>query len=65
MSSTTHFEVYQDGIGEFRWRLQAGNSRIVADSGEGYDREVDCWKAVHEMRVWAETAYLNLEPRTT
>ena len=27
---------YQNAKGEWRWRLQAANGRIVADSGESY-----------------------------
>ena len=33
------FEIYRDAAGEWRWRLVAGNGRIVADSGEGYSRK--------------------------
>jgi uncharacterized protein YegP (UPF0339 family) len=33
---TVHF--YKDAAGEFRWRLQSENGRIVAESGEGYER---------------------------
>lgn len=29
-------EVYRDSAGEWRWRLKAGNGRIMADGGEGY-----------------------------
>ena len=29
-------EVYQDAVGDWRWRAKAGNGEIVADSGEGY-----------------------------
>ncbi|WP_440989242.1 YegP family protein [Haloarchaeobius baliensis] len=32
----THFEVFRDKAGEYRWRLVADNGRILADSGEGY-----------------------------
>lgn len=32
----THFEVFRDKAGEYRWRLVASNGRILADSGEGY-----------------------------
>ena len=28
------FTIYRDSAGGFRWRLQAGNNRIVADSGD-------------------------------
>ncbi len=30
------FELYKDGAGEYRWRLQAGNNKIIADSAKGY-----------------------------
>jgi len=36
------FRVYQDNGGYWRWRLFAGNNRIVADSGEGYVHKQDC-----------------------
>ncbi|WP_435346801.1 YegP family protein [Haloarchaeobius sp. HRN-SO-5] len=32
----THFEVFEDAAGQYRWRLVASNGRIIADSGEGY-----------------------------
>lgn len=31
-----HFQVYPDSRGDYRWRLVAGNGRIIADGGEGY-----------------------------
>lgn len=37
-----HFEMYRDVNGQWRWRLQAGNNRIVATSGEGYVNKADC-----------------------
>lgn len=36
------FLIYLDAGGHFRWRLQAGNSKIIADSGEGYVNLADC-----------------------
>ncbi|MFC7194238.1 YegP family protein [Halosimplex aquaticum] len=30
------FEVYEDGAGEFRWRLLHENGQILGDSGQGY-----------------------------
>lgn len=33
---TVHF--YKDDAGEFRWRRQSENGKIVATSGEGYER---------------------------
>ena len=42
-------EKYQDAGGEWRWRLKAGNGRIVADSAEGYTREADVDRAIEDM----------------
>lgn len=36
------FEIYQDAAGEWRWRLQAANNRIIANSGDGYKNKNDC-----------------------
>ncbi len=35
MSDAT-FEIYEDDIGQYRWRLVHSNGNIIADSGEGY-----------------------------
>ncbi|AKH98663.1 HVO_2922 family protein [Halanaeroarchaeum sulfurireducens] len=35
MSNLT-FEIYEDSMGKWRWRLRHDNGNIVADSGEGY-----------------------------
>jgi len=29
-------EIYEDAVGEFRWRFVHRNGNIIADSGEGY-----------------------------
>lgn len=36
------FLIYIDARGEFRWRYQASNTKVIADSGEGYQRLSDC-----------------------
>ena len=36
------FEVYLDEVGEYRWRFQANNNKIIATSGEGYTHKRDC-----------------------
>jgi len=33
------FEVFEDAGGKYRWRLEAGNGEIVADSGQGFSEE--------------------------
>jgi uncharacterized protein len=40
------FLIYIDQRGEFRWKLQAGNSKTIADSGEGYKNLADCEHAI-------------------
>lgn len=56
MSNGTHFEVYLDHADEYRWRLVAGNGRIVADSGEGYDSARNAWRAAGDVHTWATMA---------
>lgn len=38
--------LYQDDVGEWRWRVRARNGKILAEGGEGYKREADCRKAL-------------------
>jgi len=44
------FEVYKDKGGEFRWRLRAANSQIIATSGEGYKEKRSCLSAVESVK---------------
>jgi uncharacterized protein YegP (UPF0339 family) len=40
-------EFYEDGKGEHRWRVIAGNnSDVLGDSGEGYKNSLDCAKGL-------------------
>jgi hypothetical protein len=50
------FEIYRDSAGEFRWRLVAGNGKIVADSAEGYTRHTDVQRAAETVQVAIITA---------
>ncbi|CCQ34568.1 hypothetical protein HLRTI_001603 [Halorhabdus tiamatea SARL4B] len=50
------FEVYEDAAGEFRWRLQSSNDRIVADSGEGYNDRDGAETAVERVEKYAPDA---------
>lgn len=49
------FNVYRDDAGEWRWRLVAGNGRIIADSGEGYDHKHDCLHGIELVKASADT----------
>lgn len=44
------FRVYEDAAGEWRWRLVAGNERVIADSGEGYRDKRDCLHAIELVK---------------
>ena len=44
------FEVYQDRGGEFRWRLRATNTQILATSGDGYKAKRDCLHAIESVK---------------
>ena len=41
--------VYRDNGGDYRWRVQSSNGKIMADSGEGYGRKRDCLAALRSM----------------
>ena len=40
------FEVYTDGIGEWRWRLWSKNGNKIATSHEGYRNRSACLRGV-------------------
>lgn len=41
--------VYRDRSGEWRWRALAGNNKIVATSGEGYNNRMYCHKVARAL----------------
>ena len=53
------FEVYRDNAGEYRWRLQANNNEIVADSNEGYTTKASCLNGIEVVRKIADSAPVN------
>ena len=61
------FHLYRDKRGEYRWRLRSRNSKIIADSGEGYRTRASARAAVTkivalvrqiEISVYAKTPWL-------
>lgn len=52
------FLIYIDAKGEYRWHYQASNTKIIADSGEGYKNLADCDRGIelvqqsHSSPVW-------------
>jgi uncharacterized protein len=47
-----YYEVYKDRSGNWRWRyVSASNSKIVADSAEGYANKSDCLHGIALMKA--------------
>ena len=57
------FYIYKDARGEWRWRLEATNNKIIANSGEGYENKADCLHAIGlVMSTTTTTPIYNLNP---
>jgi len=52
MSKAT-FELYEDNVGEYRWRLRHQNGNIIADSGEGYSSKPSAREAIERVQGYA------------
>lgn len=48
--SGTHYELYQDSQGDWRWRLVHENGNILADSGQGYASKEGARKGIVSVR---------------
>lgn len=59
MAAQCEFEVYQDNGGDYRWRLQDTNNKIIADSGEGYSSKQNCLDGIEDVRQCVPTATIN------
>ena len=61
------FYVYKDRGGAWRWSLVAGNSRIVADSAEGYISRPACLTALARVGELVNDPAIHIhdEPRST
>lgn len=44
------YTIYKGSQGYWRWRLQAANNRIIADSGEGYANKQDCLDGIELVK---------------
>jgi len=50
--------LYRDTAGGWRWRLIAGNGRIIADSGESYLHRQHCAEAIDLVKgSWQAPVY--------
>lgn len=50
------FVIYEDQAGEWRWRLVAGNGRVVADGSESYVSRSNVVRAVRRVVELAAVA---------
>ena len=41
-----YYTIYKDNASQWRWRLQASNHKVIADSGESYFNRQDCPAAI-------------------
>lgn len=55
------FEIYVDRSNQWRWRMLAGNNRIIGDSGEGYQNRSDCENMVEWIKKNALTAQVQVK----
>jgi uncharacterized protein YegP (UPF0339 family) len=49
-SAAATFEVYKDKGGDYRWRLRAKNSNIIATSGQGYTEKRSVMDAIESVK---------------
>jgi len=54
MRIKTYIKIYKDRDG-WRWRMQAANGKIIADSGEAYTRARSCRRAAARMMAIVTT----------
>lgn len=52
------FEIYQNPAGDFHWRFQANNGKIIAVSSEGYMNRSNCEHAIILVKREAAQATL-------
>ena len=50
-----YYQIYQDVSRQWRWRLIAANSRIIANSGEAYHNKSDCLHAIALVKGTKDT----------
>ena len=41
------YVMYKDRLNQWRWQLISANSKIIADSGEGYFNKADCLNGIN------------------
>ena len=57
-ASKATFEVYEDGAGDYRWRLVHRNGNIIADGAEGYSDKRDAENGLESVKRNAPGAHV-------
>ena len=52
------FELYEDMIGEFRWRLVVSNGQTIATGGEGYKSKESAKAGIESVKKNAPMAVI-------
>ena len=58
------FEIFQDTHGDYRWRFQANNGKILAVSDEGFHNRQNCEHAITLLKQQAPKAFVSVELRS-
>ena len=64
-SAAATFEVYQDKGGEYRWRLRARNSQILAIAPDGYKDKRAVLSAIESVRKDVADAPVEEQPASS
>lgn len=47
----SHYKLYKDTAGQWRWRYVSSNGRTIADSAEGYWNKADAINGINLMKA--------------
>lgn len=53
------YQLYKDNSKQWRWRLMASNSKIIADSAEAYINRSDCLHGIELVKSSAQAPILH------
>jgi uncharacterized protein YegP (UPF0339 family) len=55
------FELYEDSVKEFRWRLKDADGKILATAGQGYKSKASCQNGIQLVKTEVGTDKLKFE----
>lgn len=55
-SAGLKFQMYRDSKGGYRWKLKAGNGKVIATGGESYTAKASCLSGIDLVMKGAATA---------